>query len=116
MDTGAKYTCYYAKALDSSLRENQFNNSPTKYLSGFIDNGNNKMSVVKYYQYQVSQFTIGNIDLGKQMVWVTFDARAMDSIIGMDILQQVSFLQYANTKEIHFFQSESELQIYVNAQ
>lgn len=49
-----------------------------------------------------SQFTIGNINLKKQDIWVTFDKRVRETVLGMDILQQVIFTANPYNKNIYF--------------
>lgn len=110
IDTGAMFTCYFAKVLDKNLTENLFENSEYKIISGFVDTQINS----KFYKYKVKQFTIGNIDLGSQVIWITFDNRITDNIVGMDILSQVTFLQYANTNIMYFFKDKKELDTFVS--
>lgn len=111
VDTGAKFTCYRARLIDSSLTEEQMMGKIHKDIGGFVD-GERKSNTVRVYQYCVNQFTIGNIDLGKRNIWVTFDQRVKDNVLGMDILRSVNFLQYANMDELLFFGSITELRTY----
>lgn len=53
-------------------------------LSGIV----NRVAV-RFYRYHLKQFTIGNIDMKGQDIWLTFDERVTDIISGMDILKQV---------------------------
>lgn len=53
-----------------------------KFLGGFV-----KGFPVKFYKSNLQQFTIGNIDMGEQDLWITFDMRVTDTVLGMDILQ-----------------------------
>lgn len=46
-----------------------------------------KGEAVQLYKYQLKQFTIGNIDLGEQYIWITFDERVTDIIWGQDIFK-----------------------------
>lgn len=50
----------------------------------------------------MKQFTIGNIDLGKQDIWITFDERVTDTVLGMDILQQVIFTANPYNRKMYF--------------
>ena len=110
VDTGAVYTCYMAHTIDPELTEEDFKGNNYKDFGGFVD-GKNRM--VRFYQYHLKQFTIGNIDMGEQDIWITFDKRISDNVLGMDILQAVDFLQFRNTGRICFFSNEKELVEYV---
>ncbi len=110
VDTGAIYTCYMAHSIDIELTEADLQENEHRDFGGFVD-GKNRM--VRFYQYHLKQFTIGNIDMGAQDIWVTFDKRISDNVLGMDILQAVDFLQFRNTGKISFFQNEAELSDYV---
>lgn len=57
---------------------------------------------VKFYKRSFSQFTIENIDFGKQDIWITFDDRVTDVVLGMDILQQDIFTANSYNKTIYF--------------
>ena len=57
---------------------------------------------VKFYRHRLKQFTIGNIDMGEQDIWVTFDDRVTDTVLGMDVLQQVIFIANPYNKKIYF--------------
>ena len=112
VDMGAKRTCYQARLVDSSLSENQFEDKPCKLIGGFVC-GREPENAVRFYKYSLQQFTIGNIDMGAQDIWITFDARIQDNVLGMDILRSVCLLQYANEDELFFFNDKSELQSFV---
>lgn len=43
------------------------------------------------YAYVVNHFIVGSVDLGMQVVWVSFDPRMSELLLGMDILQHVNF-------------------------
>ena len=91
VDTGAKYTCCSYDYVDSSLDEKDFSDAKTKTLGGFVANVG-----MKFYEIELKQFTIGTVDFGKQKIWITFDERIADSLLGMDILSQAVF---ANTPD-----------------
>ena len=112
VDTGAKYTCYRASFIDDRLKEDDMKNNASINIGGFI-NGDKQQSKVRFYKYSVKQFTIGNIDLGERVIWITFDDRVKDNVLGMDILQSISFMQYADSKELHFFTDSNELQTFI---
>ena len=59
-------------------------------------------SAVKFYKYPLKQFTIGNIDMGKQDIWITFDERVTDVVLGMDILKQIMLIINPYTQKIYF--------------
>ena len=76
--------------------------------------GSEPKNKVRFYKYPLNQFTIGSIDLGKKDIWITFYSRVKDNVLGMDILQSVSFLQYADAKELHFFADKNEMRSFIN--
>ena len=86
VDTGAMFTCCNYKILDIHLEESELADNEIKALGGFV-----RSIPVTFYKCSLKQFTIGNIDLGKQDIWITFDERVTDTVLGMDILQQVIF-------------------------
>lgn len=115
VDTGAKYTCYRASFIDDSLEEKDLVSHQCVDIGGFIG-GDNQLSKVRFYRYSVKQFTIGNIDMGNRDIWITFDKKVKDNVLGMDVLQSISFMQYANEKELYFFSDRDELRAFVNSQ
>ena len=113
VDTGAMFTCYKAEQISPDLSEEQFENNEFRFIGGFID-GQNGSNAVKFYKYFVKQFTIGTIDIGDRIIWITFDRRINDNVLGMDILKAVAYLQYDNSDELVFFKDKDELKSYVN--
>lgn len=109
-DTGAKYTCYYAKDINNKLCEDDFKDVSCLFLNGFTD----EAVCLKFYPYKVTQFVLGNVSLENQTIWVTFDKHITDNVVGMDIISKVTFLQYGNKKELHLFKDEHELKNYVD--
>ena len=97
VDTGAKYTCCHYRAVNRTLKEEQFCKCEYKNLCGIV-NG----VAVKFYKYDLSQFTIGNIDMGEQDIWITFDERITDIILGMDILKQIIMITNPYDQKIYF--------------
>lgn len=87
VDTGAMFTCCNYKSFDKSMQKTDLKGCEVKNLGGFIEGVG-----VKFYKVSLSQFTIGNIDLNKQDIWVTFDKRVREAVLGMDILQKVIFM------------------------
>lgn len=97
VDTGAAYTCCHYKAVNDKLSEASFVNSKFKSLCGIVDGVS-----VRFYKYHLQQFTIGNIDMGEQDIWITFDKRVTDIILGMDILKQVIMITNPYDQKIYF--------------
>lgn len=112
VDSGAKHTCYRASFVDDALTEESLAGNPHIDIGGFID-GDQIKNTVRFYRFPVKQFTIGNIDLGARDIWVTFDKRVKDNVLGIDILQAVCLLQYDNEKELYFFKDRMELKSFV---
>ena len=81
IDTGAKYTCCSSMSLGVKLKEEQMADRESKLLGGMISG-----STLRVYKYHVHQFTIGTVDMGEQDIWITFDPRATDDVLGMDLL------------------------------
>lgn len=104
VDTGARYTCCNYKFIDTSLREDDFVNCEKKELTGFV-----KGKSLIFYKYHVRQFTIGNIDIGSQDIWITFDDLIGDAVLGMDLLSKISFLHIENISKLLFFKDTAEL-------
>ena len=97
VDTGAKFTCCNYKELDKNIHEEEFAGCEIKTIGGFIEG-----SVVKFYRCGLKQFTIGNIDMHEQDIWITFDKRVKETVLGMDILQQITFIANSCNKMIYF--------------
>ena len=97
VDAGAMFTCCNYKLFDKSMQEIDLKECEVKNLGGFIEGVG-----VKFYKVSLSQFTIGNINLNKQNIWVTFDKRVRETVLGMDILQQVIFTVNPYNKKIYF--------------
>lgn len=97
MDTGAMFTCCNSKTFDIRLYEKDMADREIKLLGGFV-----KGSSVKFYKCRMRQFTIGNVDMGEQNIWITFDERVTDAVLGMDILQQVIFAANPYNKKMYF--------------
>ena len=99
------FTCYKAQYLGLKPEDVDMKKSIT--LTGCVGD----YSAV-FYRYDVRQFTVGNIDMGSQTIWVTFDPNITDSILGTDILQQTTFLHRKNN-DLIFFSDENELRNYI---
>lgn len=97
VDTGAKFTCCNCRFIDKTIQEEEFTNCDIKFIGGFV-----KGEFVKFYQYQLRQFSIGNIDMEQQNIWVTFDARITDMVLGMDILKQIILITSPYDQKIYF--------------
>ena len=113
VDTGAFWTCYKADQIGGGLTEAQFSEKETKVIGGFV-NGKQSKNAVRFYRYDVDQFTIGTVDLGSQTVWVTFDERINDNVLGMDILRKVTYLQLEDTGTLYFFKDKDEMKSFVD--
>lgn len=107
-DTGARYTCFQAYLLDSALEENSCTLLESKCLSGFVGD-----DVSKFYRYSVEKFAFGNIDLGKQDVWITFDDRVTSNVVGYDIIKQLTRASIGGSDKEVFFSGLAELKAYV---
>ena len=108
VDTGAKYTCCSYKTIDFTLNEDSFADADVKILGGIVSGAE-----IRFYKFHAAQFTVGNISMGERDIWITFDDRVKDNVLGMDILQSISFMQYADSKELHFFTDSNELQTFI---
>lgn len=97
IDTGAKFTCCNYKIVDKALEEKQLSNCEKKLIDGFV-----KGEYLKFDKFYLHQFTIGNIDMGGQYIWITFDERITDIILGMDILKQVILTTNPYNQRIYF--------------
>ena len=97
VDTGAKYTCCNYGFVDRNMQEKQLANCDVKLIGGLV-----KGEFVKFYKYQLKQFTVGNIDMGEQDIWVTFDRRVTDVVLGMDILKQIIVITNPYNQMIYF--------------
>ena len=113
VDTGAVYTCCHYKTINKNLNEEQMGKCEFKNLCGMV-NG----VAVKYYKYHLKQFTIGHIDMSEQDIWITFDERVTDIILGMDILKQVIMITNPYNQKIYFCRDfedyEQNFQLKVN--
>ena len=97
VDTGAKITCCNYSFLDESILEKDVVFCEAKIIGGLV-----KGNAVKFYRYPIRQFTIGTIDMGRQDIWITFDKRVTDIILGMDILKQVIIITNPYNQKIYF--------------
>ena len=107
-DTGAKYTCCSIFNINPGYPESDFENSEYKIIGGIVHGG-----TIKYYRFNVKQFTIGNLNMKSQDIWVTFDERATDDVLGMDILKQVYFLNDKKNNSLIFAYDTNELIEYI---
>lgn len=97
VDTGAKFTCCSCRFIDQTIQEVEFSGHDTRFISGFV-----KGEFVKFYLYSLRQFSIGNIDMGRQKIWVTFDPRITDMVLGMDILKQIILISSPYDQKMYF--------------
>lgn len=97
------YTCCTYKALGNSMQKGELQDCETKLIGGYV-----KEVPVKFYKCHLKQFTIGNIDMREQDIWITFDKRVTDTVLGMDILQQVIFIANPYNKRLYFCKDEDD--------
>ena len=97
VDTGAKFTCCTYKAFNKKMQEHELCRCEIKWIGGFI-----KDASVKFYKCRIKQFTIGTIDMEEQDIWITFDKRVTDNVLGMDILKQVIMITNPYEQKIYF--------------
>jgi len=97
VDTGAMITCCQYGYIDRGLQEKDIADNETKIIGGLVSG-----SVVKFYRYPLKQFTIGNINIGKQDIWITFDERVTDVVLGMDILKQIVLIINPYNQKVYF--------------
>lgn len=103
IDTGAKYTCCSYKVIDGKLTEAELSDCEGRFISGFV-----KGEFLKFYRLPLRQFTIGNIDMGNQVIQITFDERITDIILGMDILKQIVMVTNPYRQAICFYQDRDD--------
>ena len=99
IDTGAPHTSCSFNCVNPSLKEqNLVGNFRSGVFGGYVEN----VGVV-HYLYPVDNFYVGSLDLGKQEVWITFDDRANANLLGLDLLQNLTFLQSRDSKQLLIF-------------
>lgn len=109
VDTGARYTCVSYRKVNKLLNEKDMKGNEYKIFAGYAKDGRG----IIHYKYRINRFDIGDIQLGEQDIWITFDPNASDSILGIDMLQQVTFLQIENMKKLMFFRNVTELRKFI---
>jgi len=97
VDTGVRFTCCHYTSIDMNLCESKLAGNRIKFIGGFV-----KGTPVKFLKCRLKQFTIGNIDMGEQDIWITFDERVTDVVLGMDILKQVIMTINSYDQKIYF--------------
>ncbi len=97
VDTGAKYTCCSYKTIDFTLNEDSFADADVKILGGIVSGAE-----IRFYKFHAAQFTVGNISMGECDIWITFDDLATDDVLGMDILQDITFISDSRKKVLEF--------------
>lgn len=103
VDTGAMFTCCNYSFLDENMQEKEIAGCVVKLIGGLI-----KGEAVKFFKLRLKQFTIGDIDLGEQDIWITFDERVTDIILGMDILKKIIMITNPYNKKIYFCKDKSD--------
>ena len=104
VDTGAKYTCCSINNVNPDLEEDTFIEAEYKLIGGLVEGGS-----IKYYKMEIKQFTIGTLNLGTQSIWVTFDERATDDVLGMDILKGLYFMHHREENSLLFSLDSKEI-------
>ena len=66
VDTGAMFTCCNCKVFDSRIDEDTLKKNETKILGGFV-----RGLPAIFYKCRLKQFTIGNINMGRQVIMIT---------------------------------------------
>lgn len=107
-DTGAPITCICASDLSCNLVESDFiaNNCETKTVGGLINAEENN---VTYYKFYIKDFYFGNVHLTGVDVWITFDKRVTDNVIGLDVILRITRLGIGYSDKMYFFSSNDEL-------
>lgn len=57
---------------------------------------------VVFYRCSLKQFTIGNINIGEQDIWITFGKRVTDTVLGMDSPKQVIMITNPYEQKVYF--------------
>ena len=109
-DTGAKYSCFRASYISSDLNEKELMGHDEKLLAGFVGT-----TASKFYQFHVERLALGNVDLGAQEIWITFDENVTTNVIGYDILSQVTRASLAHSGVELFFSSYDEFKQYIES-
>ena len=109
-DTGAKYSCFRASYISSYLNEESLTGHEEKLLAGFVGT-----VASKFYQFHVERLALGNVDLGAQEIWITFDENVTTNVIGYDILSQVTRASLAHSGVELFFSSYDEFKQYIES-
>jgi len=103
VDTGAKFTCCNYKVIDGQMKEKELLDCEERIIGGLV-----KGQFLKFYRLPLRQFTIGNIDMGQQNIWITFDERITDIILGMDILKQIIMITNPYNQQVYFCKDSDE--------
>lgn len=103
-------TCLSASSLGANLTEAMFAGKSCYTISGFVDVNN----TIKVYKYTINQFIVGNIDLGKQTICITFDERVTDNVLGMDIISQLTYYQEKDSDTLYLFRDTKEAAMFLN--
>lgn len=105
VDTGARFSCCYYIHINDKLKESEVQDLEVKYLGGLI-----RGHAIKFYRYPLKQFTVGNINTPVKHIWITFDSRITDKVLGMDILKDVTFLNKPAEKTLYFFDKDESME------
>lgn len=96
VDTGACYTSCTSESIDVNLRESDFAGKLKPVMFG----GYGTIAGTVHYEYKVNNFLVGNIDLGEQVVYVTFDKKIDTNLLGIDLLQKLTLFQLKDSERL----------------
>lgn len=102
VDTGACFSTCSSVFLNPYWKESDFAGMDYTFFGGYT----NKTLQSKHYRYHLDKFAVGNIKLESRDIWVTFDPNIDINLLGMDILQDISFLQIAKAGKLVFFKDK----------
>ena len=110
--SGVPYSIFPCDHIESSFTKETLAEADRKMFT--LPNSDN--TTIELFALDVLSFVIGkDIVLGNQRIWVSFDEAITDSVIGYDILSQVSRPSIAGEGYELFFNSATELSEYVEA-
>jgi len=107
--SGMPYSIFPYDQIEPSFTREMFKDAEKMMFS--IPNSDN--TAFEFFALDVVSFVIGkDIVLGNQRIWISFDEAITESVIGYDILSQVSRMSIAGTGQELFFNSATELTEY----
>lgn len=111
-DTGAKFTAIQDVSIKirNLNATNIFYTGEDKMLSGFVSSGdrNNKLKYsILFHKVIVSKLSISNIVFNNIPIWVTFDKRATNDVLGMNIISKL--YTFIGDGEVYITNNRNEL-------